>query len=315
MCRADYSEVMFSRRPPDLSNVIDGVGCVIARAAVIGLVLTILASCKAESARTFPMKGQILAIAAEARPDGRREITVKHEDVPHFMPAMTMAYVVRQPALLDGLAPGDLFTATLVGTDGEYYLTDLKRTGHANLPPDARAVKILDVMQPGDEVPSDPLQDQTGATRTLADWRGRALAVTFVYTRCPLPDFCPLMDRRFGELQRAIRADARLRDRVHLVSVTFDPAHDTLAVIQAHARMRGADPETWSYLTGPPAAIEHFTSRFGVSAMADPDAAAAFTHNLRTAVIDRQGRLVTIQSGNEWTVDGLLGDLRTASGS
>ena len=123
------------------------------------------------------------------------------------------------------------------------------------------------------------------------------------------------MDRRFGELQRAIAADARLRDRVHLVSVTFDPANDTLAVIQAHARIRGADPKTWSYLTGPPAAIEHFTSRFGVSAIAGPDAAQTFTHNLRTAVIDRQGRLVTIQSGTEWTVDGLLSDLRKASGS
>jgi protein SCO1/2 len=217
--------------------------------------------------------------------------------------------------LLDGLAPGDLFTATLVAAEGEYYLTDLKRTGHADLPPDARAVKILDVMQPGDEVPSDPLQDQTGATRTLADWRGQALAVTFVYTRCPLPDFCPLMDRRFGELQRAIAGDARLRDRVHLVSVTFDPAHDTPAVIQAHARSRGADPETWTYLTGAAAAIEHFTSRFGVSPIAGPDASQTITHNLRTAVVDRQGRLVTIHSGNEWTVDELLAELRRASGT
>jgi protein SCO1 len=291
-----------------------GLSNAIRRFAAAGLLITVLAGCKAESARTFPLKGQILAIAAATRPDGRREITVKHEDIPNFMPAMTMAYVVRQPALLDGLAPGDLFTATLVSAGAELYLTDLEKTGHAGLPADARAVKILDVMQPGDEVPDDPLQDQTGATRKLSDWRGRALAVTFVYTRCPLPDFCPLMDRRFGELQRAIAADARLRDRVHLVSVTFDPAHDTPAVIQAHATARGADPQTWSYLTGPAAAIERFTSRFGVSAVAGTDAAQTITHNLRTAVIDRQGRLMTIHSGNEWTVDELLADLRKASG-
>ena len=313
MCRADYSEVMFLSRPPDLSHVNAATALVIGRLAAVGLALTVLTGCKAESAQTFPMKGQILAIAAGARPDGRREITVKHEDIPNFMPAMTMPYVVRQPALLDGLAPGDLFTATLVNSRGEYYLTDLTRTGHTELPPDAHAVKILDVMQTGDQVPDDPLQDQTGATRTLSDWRGRALAVTFVYTRCPLPDFCPLMDRRFGELQRAIAADPGLRDRVHLVSVTFDPAHDTPAVIQAHAKLRGADPKTWSYLTGPPASIEHFTSRFGVSAIAGADA-AAITHNLRTAIVDRQGRLVTIHSGNEWAVDGLLADLRKASG-
>jgi len=308
MCRADYSEVMSSPRPSGLSRVFTGV-------AASGLILTLLSGCTAESDRRFPLKGQILAIAAGTRPDGRREVTVKHEDIPNFMPAMTMAYVVRQPVLLDGLTPGDLFTATLVNQDAEFYLTDLKKTGHAGLPPDARAVKIMDVMQPGDEVPDDPLQDQSGATRKLSDWRGQAIAVTFVYTRCPLPDFCPLMDRRFGELQRAIAADARLRDRVHLVSVTFDPAHDTHAVIEAHARARGADPRTWSYLTGSAAAIDRFTSRFGVSAIEGTDAPQTITHNLRTAVVDRNGRLMTIHSGNDWTVEALLADLRTASGT
>ena len=163
-------------------------------------------------------------------------------------------------------------------------------------------------------VPDDPLQDQTGAPRKLSDWRGKALAVTFVYTRCPLPDFCPLMDRHFAELQRAIAGDARLRDRAHLVSVSFDPAHDTPAVIQAHAKMRGADPRTWSYLTGSPDAIEHLTSRFGVSTIAGTDAAQTLTHNLRTAVIDPKGRLVKVLSGNDWTVDQLLADLREAGG-
>src|SRR5205085_9894043 len=121
----------------------------------------------------------------------------------------------------------------------DMYLSNLKKTGHGDLPADAHAVKIMDVMNPGDEVPDDALQDQTGTPRKLSDWRGRALAVTFVYTRCPLPDFCPQMDRRFGELQRAIAADPRLRDRVHLVSVSFDPAHDTAAIVQSHAKARG----------------------------------------------------------------------------
>ena len=103
---------------------------------------------------------------------------------------------------------------------------------------------------------------------------------------------------------------------MHLVSVTFDPAHDTPAVIEAHARARGADPRTWSYLTGPPAAIDHFTSRFGVSAIAGHGPRPqTITHNLRTAVVDREGRLVKIHSGNEWTVEELLADLRKASGT
>jgi protein SCO1 len=305
MCRADYSEVMFPPWPR------------LALATALSLALAVPAGCKAEPERTYPLQGQILAIEDKSRPDGRREVTVKHEDIPGFMPAMTMGYSVKERADLDGLHAGDLVTATLVfdRRHGDMYLAQLKKTGHADLPAGARAVKIMDVMNPGDEVPDDSLLDQAGAARKLSDWRGRALAVTFVYTRCPLPDFCPAMDRRFGELQRAIAADARLRDRVHLVSVSFDPAHDTPAVVRAHANARGADPKTWSYLTGSAAAIDHFTSRFGVSAIAEADAAQTFTHNLRTAVIDRRGRLVKIHTGNDWTVETLLADLREAGGA
>jgi protein SCO1/2 len=190
------------------------------------------------------------------------------------------------------------------------YLDEVRKTGQAALPPDARRVKIMDVMAAGDEVPDDALVDQTGTTRKLSDWRGKALAVTFVYTRCPVPDFCPLMDRHFAELQRAITSDASLRDRVHLASISFDPRHDTPAAIAAHARERGANPQTWSYLTGDPAAIDRLTSRFGVSTIEEHDTPESITHNLRTAIIDPRGRLVTIYTGNEWTVDGLLNDLR-----
>jgi protein SCO1/2 len=300
MCRADYSVVMFGSRAIALLS--SGVfGC-----------LTVLGACKAESARTYSLRGQILAIE-QPRQDGRPLFTVKHEDIPNFMPAMTMTYSIKEPA--DQVRAGDLITATLVlAPGGEVHLTHLKKTGRADLPAGAGPVKVMDVMNPGDEVPDDALQDQTGTTRRLSDWRGQALAVTFVYTRCPLPDFCPLLDRRFGELQRAIAGDAHLRDRAHLVSVSFDPAHDTAAVIEAHAKTRGADPRTWSYLTGPPAAIDRFTSRFGVSTIEDKNSAETLTHNLRTAVVDRRGRLVKIHSGNEWTVETLLADLREASG-
>jgi protein SCO1/2 len=303
MCRSDYSEVMVRRRPAvPLSIALFSV------AAMVG-------GCKAESARTYALRGQILAISAEAA--GRRSVTIRHEDIRDFMPAMTMAYDVKPPAQLDGFVPGDFVAADLVFTakSGELYLANLKKTSHADVPADARAAGIMDVMNPGDPVPDDPLQDQTGATRKLSDWRGRALAVTFVYTRCPLPDFCPLLDRHFGELQRAIESDPRLRDRVHLVSVSFDPGHDTPDILRDHAKLLRADPQTWSFLTGAPAAIDHITSRFGVSAITQNDRAQTMTHNLRTAVIDREGRLVKFYSGTDWTVDGLLADLREAGGS
>jgi protein SCO1 len=297
MCRGRYSGRMVPARP---------------RSAALFCLLLLLACRPTElDRREYQLKGQILAFG-QTHPSGWRELSVRHEDIPNYMPAMTMAYYVRTPAQLDGLVPGDLITATLVLDGGDIYLDKLAKTGHADIPAGVKPVKIMDVMAPGDEVPGDTLQDQDGRGRTLQDWRGKAVAVTFVYTRCPVPDFCPLMDRHFAELQRRIQLDPALAGRVHLVSVSFDPAHDTPAVIARHARARGADPRTWSYLTGTPQAIDHFTSRFGVSAILEDDSVASITHNLRTAVIDPRGRLVTVHSGNEWTVDELLADLRNA---
>jgi protein SCO1/2 len=275
------------------------------------IAVSLVAGCTRTETRQYPIHGQILAIGA-IRPDGRTPVTVRHQDIPGFMPAMTMPYLVKDRRLIENLAPGDLFGGKLVLEGPDIYLDAIEKTGHADLPPDARSVPLLDVMQPGDAVPDDLLQDQQGATHRLSDWRGRVLAVTFVYTRCPLPDFCPLMDRQFAALQKTIENDPVLRDRAHLASVTFDPSHDTLEIVRAHAAARGADPAVWSYLTGSPGAIEHLTSRFGVSTISDKDAAQTITHNLRTAVIDRHGRLVTIYSGNEWTPETLLKDLRDA---
>lgn len=277
------------------------------RLVIIAALLAPLAACGPE-ARRYPLKGQVIAIA-----DSHDQLTVKHADIPGFMPAMTMGYRIKDRKLIDGLAAGDLIDATLVVNDTDVYLTGIHKTGRAPLPPDAHPIKVMDVMVPGDIVPDDALTDQTGAQRRLSDWRGKALAVTFVYTRCPLPDFCPLMDAHFEEMQKSLAADSKLRDRVHLVSISFDPRHDTPDVIREHANLRGADPRIWSYLTGTPAAIDHLTSRFGVSAIEGDDAGQWFTHNLRTSVIDRRGRLVKVYSGNDWTVPSLLDDLRAAA--
>ena len=290
----------------------DTGGAKLLRTLAVFVVAGLIGCRPAEQQRTYPLRGQILSIGP-ARPDGRRELSVKHEDIPGFMPAMSMAYWVKTPAMLDGLVPGDLFTATLVLNGTDMHVTAVTKTGHAPLPPDSRPVRVMEVMAPGEEVPTEvEMQDQEGQTRRLSDWRGRALAVTFVYTRCPLPDFCPLMDRRFADLQRAIAADPALRDRAHLVSISFDPAHDTPEVIRRHAAARGADPKTWSYLTGSQAAIDRVTSRFGVSTIDEKDTAQSITHNLRTAIVDPKGRLVKVYSGNEWTVDAVLDDLRRA---
>jgi protein SCO1 len=279
------------------------------RSPALLMAAMVLAGCSHSKGTSYPIHGQVIGFTA-ATPTSRGQVTLKHDDIPGFMSAMTMPYFVKDPHNLDGLAAGDVVDAKLVVEDDRVSLDEIRKVGHAPVPAGAKAIRMMDVMAPGDAVPDDALQDQTGAPRRLSEWRGRVLAVTFVYTRCPLPDFCPLMDRHFGALQKAIKEDARLRDRAHLVSISFDPAHDTPEAIRAHAAARGADPAVWSYLTGTPDAIEHLTSRFGVSTIQETDAAGTITHNLRTAIVDPEGRLVKVYTGNDWSPDALLNDLR-----
>ncbi len=172
--------------------------------------------------REYELRGQILAVDT-----ARSEITIKHDDIKGFMPGMTMPFKVRDAALLQGRAPGDLIRATLVVEDAQGYLKAIERTGHAPVAERPAMRPLVDVLEPGDEVPDVALLDETGATRRLSEWRGRTLAITFIYTRCPLPDFCPLMDRQFADVQQIVTDDESLRGRVHLLSISFDPAYDT----------------------------------------------------------------------------------------
>jgi protein SCO1 len=260
---------------------------------------------------SYDVFGQIVAVDT-----ARQELTVKHGDIQGFMPAMTMTFKVREASVMSGKAPGDLIRARLVVYEAVGYLTAVDVTGHAPLtepPPSLRSA--MGVLAPGQSVPDVRLVDQDGAERHLADWRGRVVAVTFVYTRCPLPDFCPLMDRQFAAVQRDASADAQLKDSLQLLSITVDPSFDTPPVLLAHARRAGARPEVWSFATGTPDELERFASRFGVSVMRNDPSGAEVVHNLRTAVIDRDGRLTTIFGGNEWSAADLLKELRRVAGT
>jgi protein SCO1 len=255
----------------------------------------------------YALRGQVLAVA----PADRR-ITIRHDDIKDFMPAMTMPFKVRDEALIKGLVPGDLVTGTLVVLEDQHYLSALNKTGHAELPPPEPPPIVADVMSEGDVAPDDPLLDQSGRPFALSSWRGHAVALTFIYTRCPMPEYCPLMDRQFAAIQKAVGADDRLRGKVRLLSVSFDPDFDTPAVLAAHATHVGADPAVWTFATADRAVIDRFAPRYGVTVIRGEAGPGSITHNLRTAVIDGAGKLVKIHSGNDWTPDEILADLRTA---
>jgi protein SCO1/2 len=245
------------------------------------------------------------------RPE-RLLIVIRHEDIPGFMPAMTMPFSVKDRRLLEGRAPGDRILATLVVTDDAAWLERLTKVGFTALPEDQAPDAEPGALLPGAPVPDVALVDQDGKPRRLADWRGHALALTFIFTRCPLPDFCPAVDRGFARLQALVKADPGLQAKARLLTVSFDPDHDSPAVLARHAARLGADPTLWLYLTGKTQDVDRFGRSFGLTVDRGPGS-DGITHNLRTAVVDPAGRLVRIWRGSDWDPAEVLATLRRAS--
>jgi protein SCO1/2 len=280
---------------------------------VFSLWLAIVAAAcvKSSDQRQYTLQGQVISITAN-----HQEATIKHEEITGLMPAMTMPYKVRNATLLDGLAPGDLITAKLIVVPNDAYLTEVKKVGQAPLeqprpaPTDAAtaASSGFELLKPGDAVPDARFVDQNGRARPFSSFRGSTVVLTFIYTRCPMPTFCPLMDRQFAAIQKKLKDEAT-DSRVHLVSVSFDPATDTPPVLKKHAAKVGADPKTWTFLTGDRDEIDRFAARFGLSVSRPLNDQGDITHTLRTAVVDREGKLVKVYTGNEWTPEQIVADL------
>jgi len=272
--------------------------------------LSVAAACDREpDARTYQLTGQILVVKPETN-----EVLVKHDDIPGFMPAMTMPYTVKDPAILKGRAAGDLIAATLKVAPDSAFLSAITKTGSAPLPDDARttipAAANVHLLQSGDAVPPTALTDHDGRTVALTDFKGSATAVTFIYTRCPLAQFCPLIDRRFVEVQKLVAADPALAGKVRLVSISFDPQFDRAETLRAHAKTLGADPTVWRFATAPEATVDRLAAEFGVNVIREQD--GTITHNLRTAIVDPGGQIRSIVDSNAWTAGELVTGLKHA---
>jgi protein SCO1 len=278
----------------------------------LGLVLAMATGAcgRRSDERSYSLHGQVQSIDAP-----RKLLVVKHGEIKGFMPAMTMPYEVDDVGALAQLAPGDLINSTLVVFSNGAHLTDIRKVGSAPLEkppaeaPMPTASSGFELLKPGEMVPNASFLDQDGKKRTFGAFKGAAVVMTFIYTKCPLPTFCPLMDRHFAALQKTLEQDPAL-SKVHLVTVSFDPATDTPPVLKAHARQLGADLSRWTFLTGDRDEIDQFAARFGVSvarALNDP---RDITHNLRTVIVKPDGTLAKTYTGNDWTPDQVLDDLR-----
>lgn len=276
--------------------------------SVFALLAALAAAASCSSAKTYEMRGQILGINRD-----KMEILVKHEEIPGLMAAMTMPWKVERANLLDNLGPGDLITSEIVVDNNQGVVTKITKLGTAkpDVPaPGAPAKPGVKYLKPGDEVPNQAFVDQDGRARDFKAIRGnRAMAITFIYTKCPIPTFCPAMDRQFSEAQALLKKKG-LEGRAGLLSVSFDPKHDTPPVLTEHARKLGADPKVWRFVTGERDEIDRFASSLLLTLVrgeaANPD---EIGHTLRTTVVDRHGKIAKSYSGADWTPAELVSEL------
>jgi protein SCO1/2 len=269
------------------------------------LLLTIQAAVTAEE---YPVTGMVLKVDR-----ARNMFTASIQAIPGFMPAMAMPFEVRQGKDLDGLAPGAAVEFALVVKGSSSYAERIRIVRYQSAEQDPLAANRLKLLTTiggsargkelaiGDIVPDFKLTDQKNRLVALSDLRGKVVAINFIYTSCPLPNFCLRIANNFGVLQK--RFKAQLGRDLALLTVTFDPVHDTPEVLARYASQWSADPAAWHFLTGPANDVQRVCHLFGVDVFTDD---GLMNHSLRTALIDRQGKLVASIEGNRFTADQLV---------
>ncbi len=254
--------------------------------------------------REYELRGKVIEVDRE-----RGMVTVAHEEIPGYMDAMTMPFTVRDSWAFAALAPGRQLAATLVVEGDRYWLQDIT-VGEGGEEP------VVEKGRPaalGSEVPDFELVNQEGEQIRLSQFRGKAVLLNFIYTRCPLPDYCPLMTSHFLSLYRSLSKDKALLSSSHLLSVSFDPDFDKPHVLKDYAEgyLKSDAAETlqhWYFATGTHEEIRRMASFFGLDYWPE---GGQIVHSLRTAIISPEGKLVRLYPGNNWTPGDLLRDLRS----
>lgn len=274
--------------------------CLLAPLLLLGLV-----SCQTE--HTYSSKGRIAGFS-----DDGRTVFIEHVDIPGLMPAMTMPFTASPPAMLDSLTLRQAVAFKLTITLDSAWVHDLTPLPDDALPayPAARPTDLTPVpndrfLDLGDPVPAVTFTDQEGRTRSLQDFEGQSLLITFIYTRCPLPDYCPLVSRHFQALRPHLES---FTPPVHLLSLSFDPANDTPDVLKAYGARYTDDFTGWTFGVPDEGQVQQLSEAFRVFAQVGAD--GEWVHNLSTTLVGADGRLLAQWQGNAWTPDDVLGALR-----
>jgi protein SCO1/2 len=263
--------------------------------------------------KTYPIRGKIVSINGA-------NVMLDHEAVPGFMDAMTMSYKLKDPSIVSELHPGDRITATLlVSQDSDGFNTVLldKIVVIAQAKPDYKPAVQYHVPEPGDPVPDFKLVNQSNREIHLSQFQGRVLLVTFIYTRCPLAEFCPRMSRNFAEVDKALAADPGLYARTHLLSISFDPAYDTPRVLcsygQAYVgRLTKESFAHWDFAAPHEDNLAALTQFFNVGVT--PGDGQSINHSLSTVLIGKDGKVAAWYPTNDWQPTDVVQQVRQAAG-
>ena len=286
--------------------------------AALGLAMVGVVGChRAPAAKSatqhYPVRGVVVSVDAKSG-----EIDLNAESIPGFMEAMTMSYKLADPTVASEVHAGDRITATLLCENDaagpiNMRLTDIVVTGQAK--PDYVPKVQYHVPTPGDAVPDFALLNQSGKTIRLGQFKGMVLVMTFVYSRCPLADYCPRMSRNFAAIDKDLSGDKKLYAQTHLLSVSFDPTYDTPKVLKSYGEAYTGryTQETfahWDFAAPEAAEMQKMEEFFDLGVT--PGDNGTLQHSLSTLVIGKDGKVTAFYPTKDWTVAEVEAQIRKA---
>ncbi len=261
---------------------------------------------------------QVKGVVKEVEP-ARKKVKIAHEEIPGYMEAMTMLLDVKDAKELAGLSPGDNISFRMIVTDDDGWVDQIKKLGAtsgvvapvvSSAPDNFRRVREVEPLKVGDAMPDYRFTNQLGQAVSLRDFKGQALAFTFIFTRCPFPTFCPRMSSNFADAHKQLQALTNGPANWHLLTISFDPEFDTPATLANYAKRFKHDPKHWSFVTGELIDVTAISEQFGLMFWKE---GGNINHNLRTVVVDAAGRVQKVYTENEWKVDDLVSEMVKAA--
>ena len=284
---------------------------------IIFLCILLLAiGCKRESSappvstttdQTYSVRGVIQKVSLDLH-----HATIKHEKIPGYMDAMTMDFSVKNTNALDNISVGDEVTFTLVVTADDDWIENVQRTGKSVTLTPAPTWRVVEAeLQVGDVLPDYSFTSESGQSIRFSDFRGRAIAFTFFFTSCPLPEFCPRMNKNFLETRKILTNDTNAPTNWQLLSISFDSSFDTPEILAGYGKFyRGENTDRWLFAVADTNTLASLAPKVDLNFWRE---SGSISHNLRTVVLDGGGKIFKQFDGNDWTPAQLADAIRAAA--